>query len=132
MFEIDDDFLKSVGFHLDIMSDEQKEAQKQRLNGMFERRLIERFMPEMDDEQIEELNDIQSNPDRANRWLDEFHADYRDHDDYKQLREVSEEDEANTFYASMLWMSYAVPNFGELIQEELVKFQIEMADRLKN
>ena len=132
MFEIDDDFLKSIGFHLEVMSDEKKEMEKQRLSGMFEERLIERFLPEMDDNQIEELDDIQSNPERAYRWLDEFHTDYRDREDYKQLLSVSDEDEAVMFYASMLWMGDAVPNFGELIQEELVKFQIEMADRLKN
>lgn len=130
MFEINDDFLVSVGYELALLSDEQIEQYKQEMTDEMTARLSERFVTELNEEQVTEFDEIQNDTDRARRWLNEFQAGYTDRDEYKSLLEVADDqDEADKFYAASLWMSDAVPRYGELIQEEMDKYQAELVEK---
>ena len=63
----------------------------------------------------------------AKSWLHEFHAGYEDSAEYRQVySNTGNEEDANTFYAAALWMNDAVPRYGELIQEELNNYQVQL------
>ena len=81
----------------------------------------------VNDEQVAEFNNVQENHDRAVRWLNEFHADYRERDDYRSIREgTGNAEDAESFYATALWMRDAIPNYGGLIQDEMNEYQAEL------
>jgi len=128
MFEINDDFLKNIGYDVDNLTESQKDEYKAEFTQDFSERLIERFSDELTPEQSEEFMDIQNNPTRTRRWLDEFHADYRERAEFKQLVAAGSDDEAMTFYATALWLRDAIPGYGEVIQSELNEYQIEMVE----
>ena len=127
MFEIDDDFLTGVGYDVAALSDEQKNKYKQEIGDEVSARVQERIVQELDSQQMQEFVDIQESVERTKRWLDEFHADYRDQAAFKEIvSNVGDEDEAATFYAEMLWLGDAVPGFGEMVREVLEKYQQEL------
>ena len=127
MFQIDDAFLESVGFDVAHLDDAKKQQYIDQFTTEVNDRVSDRLVSELDDQQIEEFNDIQNNRDRTHRWLAEFHADYRDTDEYQALREnVGDDDDAAQMYATALWMNDAVPQYGELIQEELSAYHDEL------
>lgn len=128
MFEIDDDFLTSVGYDVASLSDERKQQYIDEMTQELNDRISDRLMQEMSDEQVEEFSDIQENHDRAVRWLNEFHADYKTREDYQTVRDgIGDDIEAESFYATALWMRDAVPNYGGLIQEEMAAYRAELA-----
>lgn len=136
MFLIDDNFLKSVGFNVDTLSEDEKRKYIDQFTAELNARISNRFVEELDDDQVVEFNDIQENSDRTNRWLEEFHNDYRSNEAYLQLlKNTGSETDAKRMYATALWMNDAVPRYGEIIQEELNNYQAqlheirEMADR---
>lgn len=127
MFRIDDDFLTSVGYDVASLSEAQKQQYIDELTAEANERISERLVSELDDKQVDEFNDIQDNIERARRWLDEFHHDYREKEEYQQVLEgTGNENDAVTFYAAALWMNDAVPKYGELIQEELDKYHDQL------
>lgn len=127
MFQIDDDFLTSVGYDVASLSEAQKAEYIEQITNEVNERVSSRLVSELSDEQIEEFNNIQENADRARRWLDEFHADYEERKEYRQiLANGASEDEAVTFYAVAFWFRDAVPGYGELIQEELDDYQARL------
>lgn len=131
MFIIDNNFLSSIGYDTATLAAEKRQ---QIIDGLTEEmnvRLTERFFNEVDDAQAEEMSEIQENPDRARRWLNEFHSDYRAREDFKQVASVNTEDDAVTFYATALWLGDAIPMYGEVIQEELNKYQQELVGKRK-
>lgn len=128
MFEINDDFLASVGYAVADLSDEQKNTYKREMTEELNARLIERFMPELDDSQLEEFSDIQDNAERATAWLNEFHADYNDMPGFSDLVEAGGRDNAVEFAAATLWMRDAVPDYGELVQQEFMKYHDELVE----
>lgn len=130
MFDISDEFLASVGYDVETLSDERKQRYRQEINQELVERSIVEIVKELDEQQIEEMNDIQENPERARRWLDEFHGDYREREDYKRLLEgANNEDEAISFYAVALWMGYAVPGYGKLMQEQMQLYHDELVEQ---
>lgn len=132
MFEITDEFLQKVGYDTAKMIAPEKERLKWEFTNEFGQRISERIVDELDEGQAEEFLDIQNNQERARRWLDEFHTDYRDRDEFEQLAGVADnEDEAVTFYATALWLRDAVPKYGELIQQELIDYANELAELRK-
>ena len=131
MFVIDDNFLTNVGYDVATLGAEEKEAIIADLTKEMDARITERFFSEVNDAQAEEVSDIQENPDRARRWLDEFHTDYRDRPDFQQIAAIHSEDDAVTFYATSLWFGDAIPMYGELIRDELQKYQADLAERRK-
>lgn len=132
MFEITDDFLQRVGYDMLRMTPIEKERLKAEFTVDFNNRMSERILDELTEEQAAEFLDIQENQERARRWLDEFHTDYRERAEFKKLASVGDsEDEAVTFYATALWLRDAVPNYGVLIKQELGDYADEMADLRK-
>lgn len=126
MFEIDDNFLTSVGYDVTTLSDAKKRQYKDELSEELNQRIIQSMMSEIDESQANEMSDIQENPDRARAWLHEFHSDYRTRDDFRQLAAAMSEDELVTFYATSLWFKDAIPGFGEIVQDEFDKYQSEL------
>lgn len=130
MFEINDDFLVSVGYDLALLSDEQIAQYKKEMTEEMTARLSERFARELSEEQISEFEEIQTSTERAQRWLDEFHTGYEEREEYKNIADNAEDrGEAIRFYASMLWLNDAVPKFGELVQEEIDAYQAELVEK---
>lgn len=132
MFTIDDNFLASVGYDVTGLSEEKKQQYIAEMTEELNARISDRFLNEIDNEQVDEMHEIQENPDRARSWLAEFHSDYRDRDEFKQVVQVVPEDEAVTFYAVALWMRYAVPGYGEIVQQELEAYHAELVDLRKS
>lgn len=130
MFEINDDFLTNVGYDVATLSEEQKAQYISEFTDEFTERLQERFLAELDEEQVEDLDRIQSSVDSARSWLDEFHTDYRERKDFQQISQVmNDEDDSALFYAELLWMQYAIPAYGGVIQEELNAYQADLINK---
>lgn len=132
MFTIDDEFLANIGYDVASLSDEKKQQYIAEMTEELNARISDRFLNELDNEQVDEMHEIQENPDRARSWLAEFHSDYRERDEFKQIAHVVSEDEAVTFYAVALWMRYAVPGYGEVVQEELDAYYAELVEMRKS
>lgn len=126
MFEIDDNFLQSIGYNLSSLGEEQKERYKAEITEELQARLNERLGSELTEEQSDDLGTIQDSSVRAGQWLDEFHKDYANAQDYKTVMSAVGEDEAKIFYASALWMQDAIPEYGLIIREEFDKYQQEL------
>lgn len=127
MFQIDDNFLTSIGYDVATLTPERKQQYIDELLTEINERVTERLIGELSDEQIAEFNDIQENRDRAYRWLREFHTDYQSRPDFQALCEAEgDEGAAATMYATALWMGDAVPGYGEVAQEELDKYHAEL------
>ena len=72
---------------------------------------------------------MQGNPDRTRRWLAEFHSDYATREDYKTVRQLMDSDEeAMSFYAAALWLRYAIPGYGKMMQEVFDEYVEELID----
>ena len=127
MFQIDDNFLASVGYDVAALSEEQKQKYIDEMTEEINERATERLVSELDDQQVDEFEGIQENPGRARQWLHEFHHGYQSRQDYLEVSGGAEdEDDAVTFYATMLWMNDAVPQYGELMQQEMNEYHDEL------
>lgn len=130
MFEIDDNFLQSVGYDTNLMSEEQKTEVRTRFLEELHHRSSEEVAHRLSDEESEEVAEIGDNPERARSWLQEFHSDYRDRDEFKNIAAGAEnDDEAVTFYAVALWMSYAVPDYGHIMQDVMRDYHETLVQR---
>lgn len=127
MFQVDDNFLASIGYDTEALSEDKKNQYKSEIQEELIARVSEDIAKELDEDQTNELSDIQENPDRAYGWLNEFHSDYREDQSFKSLLSVADhEEEAVTFYATSLWLNEAVPRFGEIMKEEMGHYQAEL------
>lgn len=132
MFEINDEFLSGVGYDVAALSEEQKQAYIAELSEEFSARLQRRFLGEIDEVQAEDFDRMQENVENSRAWLNEFHSDYRDRDDFQQLLKIMDtEDEAVMLYASELWIQDAVPTFHDIAQEELNAYYADLVDKRK-
>ena len=129
MFEIDDNFLQSIGYDVTTLSEAEKSQYKAELTEELQERLNERLGGELEESQVEDLEGIQKSSVRANQWLNEFHEDYSTFDDYKAILSSVGEEEAKVFYASALWMQDAIPGYGLIIREEFEKYQQELVKK---
>lgn len=130
MFEINDKFLINAGYNVSSMDEVEKDSLKSQYASDFSNRVLMRLASELSDEEAGEFSDIQESPERALQWLNEFHSDFRQRSDYRHiLTGMKSEPAANAAYAGILWMGYAVPRFGELIQEELDQFQRSLMNK---
>lgn len=86
-------------------------------------------MAEIDEKQVEDWDRMQSSIDNARAWLDEFHWGYHDREDFQQVVPLMDsEDEAILFYSSLLWLRDAVPNYRDLMQEELNAYHEDLVE----
>lgn len=131
MFDIDDNFLQSIGYNVATLSEEQKAQYKKELTEELQARLSERLGSELEEQQVDDLESIQDSDARADQWLHEFHADFEGSDDYRTLLKILGEPEAKIFYASALWMQDAIPGYGLIVREEFDKYQNELVEKRK-
>lgn len=130
MFEVDDTFLQSVGYDTNLMSEQQKTEVRTRFLEELHLRSGEEITHRLSDEDAEEMREVGDNPERARRWLQEFHSDYRDRDEFKNIAAGAEnDDEAVTFYAVALWLNYAVPDYGEIMKEVMRDYHETLIQR---
>lgn len=130
MFEINDDFLANIGYDVALLSEEKKQAYIKELSEEFSARLQERFLGEIDESQAEDFDHMQESAENARAWLDEFHGDYRDREDFQQLTKLMDgDDETVEFYASLLWIQDAIPTYHDVVQEELNAYQADLIDK---
>ena len=129
MFNIDDALLTKIGYNVAMLTEEQKDKYKREIQEELNRRVAERFLPKLSDDEIIEFEDVQGNPDRTRRWLAEFHSDYATREDYKAVRQTMDSDEeAMSFYATALWLRYAIPGYGKMKQEVFDEYVEELID----
>ena len=129
MFNIDDNVLAAAGYNVAMLSEEKKEQYRREMSKELNKRASEQLLARLSTEESLEFEDVNSNPDRTRRWLAEFHSDYASRQDYQAIRELFETDEdAMSFYASALWMRYAVPDYGKIMQEVMNEYVEELAD----
>ena len=129
MFDINDDFLASIGYDVAALSDDEKEAYRRELTEELQARLSERLGSELEPDQVDDFESIQNSGERANQWLHEFHDDFEQQDDYKTLVTALGEKDAQIFYASALWMQDAIPGYGLIVREEFDKYQHELIEK---
>lgn len=129
MFNVDDNLLAAAGYDVAMLSEERKEQYRREMSKDLNKRASEQLLARLSKEETLEFEDVNSNPDRTRRWLAEFHGDYASRQDYQAIRELFETDEdAMSFYASALWMRYAVPDYGKIMQEVMNEYVEELAD----
>ncbi len=129
MFDINDDFLESIGYDVAALTDDEKEKYEQEITEELQARLSERLGSELEEDQVDDFESIQNSSERADQWLHEFHGDFEQHDDYKTLVTALGEPDAKIFYASSLWMQDAVPEYGLIVREEFDKYQQELVKK---
>ncbi len=130
MFQIDDEFLQSVGYDLATMSDQQKEERTRFFTNELNARLSERLAEELDEAQVDDFSTLQDGGDeRVLGWLQQFHPDYEESSDYQRLKEVLGDEDARSFYASALWLQDAVPGYGKIAQQLLVDYHAELVEK---
>lgn len=129
MFEIDDNFLQSIGYDVTTLSEAEKSQYKAELTEELQERLNERLGGELEEHQVEDLEGIQASSARAEQWLNEFHEGYSASDDYQTILNSVGEVDAKVFYAAALWMQDAIPGYGLIVREEFVKYQQELVKK---
>lgn len=129
MFNIDDNLLAAIGYNVATLSEEKKNQYRREISEELNQRSSAEVLARLSKQEALEFEDVNSNPDRTRRWLAEFHGDYASRQDYQAIRELFETDEdAMSFYASALWMRYAVPDYGKIMQEVMNEYVEELAD----
>lgn len=129
MFNIDDNLLAAIGYNVATLSEEKKNQYRREISEELNQRASAEVLARLSKQEALEFEDVNSSPDRTRRWLAEFHGDYASRQDYQAIRELFETDEdAMSFYASALWMRYAVPDYGKIMQEVMNEYVEELAD----
>lgn len=129
MFNVDDDFLTSVGYDVATLNDDKKAAYKAEIAEELHQRVTEELAAQLDETQVEDLEGIQNSAERAKQWLEEFHSDYASSDEYKAALDAVGEQDALTFYAGALWLRHATPEYGKLAEEIMAAYQAELAEK---
>lgn len=129
MFDIDDNFLASVGYNVATLSDTQKTQYKTEIEKEINTRLSERIAREISDEEADDLETIQNSEERAMQWLYEFHGEFISTDEYKALVEALGDADAKIFSATALWLRHAVPHYGMIAKEMLTAYQVELIEK---
>jgi len=129
MFDIDDNFLTSIGYDVAMLTEEQKNQYKVEITEELQARVSEQLASDLDEAQVADLESIQNSAERADQWLHEFHSDLVGSEDYKMLEQALGTEEAQIFYASALWLRYAVPGYGQIMQEILSDYQNELMEK---
>jgi uncharacterized protein DUF5663 len=129
MFQLDDQFLQSVG--LGDLPEDQKEAFLQHTYETLEERVGTRLADSLSDDQLQEFEAFASqDEEKTYGWLSAHAADYTTHEEYKQLAESAPEGTAPLIiaaeYASIKWLEINSPNYRDVVAEELSKLRDEI------
>ena len=129
MFQLDDQFLQSVG--LGDLPDDQKEAFLQHTYETLEERVGTRLADSLSDEQLQEFESFANqDEEKTYGWLSAHAADYTTHEEYKQLAASAPEGTPPLViaaeYASIKWLELNSPNYRDVVAEELNKLRDEI------
>lgn len=129
MFQLDDQFLQSVG--LGDLPDDQKEAFLQHTYETLEERVGTRLADSLSDEQLQEFESFANqNEEKTYGWLSAHAPDYTTHEEYKQLSSSAPEGTPPLVvaaeYASIKWLELNSPNYRDVVAEELNKLRDEI------
>jgi len=129
MFQLDDQFLQSVGLG-DLPAD-QKEAFLQHTYETLEERVGTRLADSLSDEQLQEFESFAAqDEEKTYAWLNANAADYLQHEEYKQLASSAPEGTPPLIvaaeYASIRWLEVNSPNYRDVVAEELNKLKQEI------
>ena len=129
MFQLDDQFLQSVG--LGDLPEDQKEAFLQHTYETLEERVGTRLADSLSDEQLQEFESFAAqDEEKTYAWLNANAADYLQHEEYKQLASSAPEGTPPLIvaaeYASIRWLEVNSPNYRDVVAEELNKLKQEI------
>lgn len=129
MFQLDDQFLQSVG--LGDLPEDQKEAFLQHTYETLEERVGTRLADSLSDEQLQEFESFANqDEEKTYGWLSAHAPDYTTHEEYKQLAESAPEGTPPLViaaeYASIKWLELNSPNYRDVVAEELNKLRDEI------
>lgn len=130
MFQLDDQFLQSVG--LGDLPQDQKDAFLQHTYETLEERVGTRLADGLSEAQLQEFEAFASQDEaRTYAWLNANVPGYIDQDDYKQLAATAPEGISPLAiaaeYASVRWLEINSPNYRQVVAEELTKLRNEIA-----
>jgi hypothetical protein len=129
MFQLDDQFLQSVG--LGQLPDDQKQAFLQHTYETLEERVGMRLASGLSEAQLEEFEGFAAQDEQKTyAWLSANVPDYQNHDEYKQLADSAPEGVTPLMvaaeYASVKWLEINSPNYRQVVAEELTKLRDEI------
>lgn len=129
MFNVDDNFLASVGYDVSALTSEQKAQYVTEITTELKARLADRLVSEIDEEQAADFATLQGNDERVQAWLQEFHPNYASDTNYMMAEAALGEVDGREFYATTMWTQDAVPGYVELAQEIINNYQAELVQR---
>lgn len=135
MFQLDDQFLKSVG--LGDLPEDQKQAFLQHTYETLENRVGTRLASSLSEAQLEEFEGFAvHNEEKINAWLSQYVPNYKDEDDYKQLAASAPDNVPPLViaaeFASVRWLGINSPNYREVVADELNKLRDEIVSGKDN
>ena len=129
MFNVDDNFLASVGYDVSVLTSEQKAQYITEITAELKARLADRLVSEIDEEQAADFATLQGDDERVCSWLQEFHPNYIGDTNYMIAEAALGEVDGREFYATTMWTQDAVPGYVELAQEIINSYQAELVQR---
>ena len=129
MFNVDDNFLASVGYDVATLSSGQKDRYVSEITAELKARLADRLASEIDEEQAADFATLQGDDERVRAWLQEFHQNYASDTNYMMAEAALGEVEGREFYATTMWTQDAVPCYVELAQDIINSYQAELVQR---
>jgi Protein of unknown function (DUF5663) len=129
MFQLDDQFLQSIG--LGDLPQEQKEAFLQHTYETLEERVGTRLANGLGEAQLQEFEGFASQDEaRTYTWLNANVPGYADQEDYKRLAATAPEGTSllaiAAEYASVRWLEINSPNYRQVVSEELTRLRDEI------
>jgi hypothetical protein len=128
MFRLDDKFLEDLG--LGGLPEDQKQAFLQHIYSELEMRVGEKLTEGMSDELLDEFGAfVDMNEDGMNKWYAENLPDFRDRDDYKQLRQQNPqapETAVMSEYGAMKWLQLNRPDYPQVVAQTLEELKQEI------
>jgi len=129
MFQLDDNFLQSVG--LGGLPAEQKEAFLQHTYETLEERVGEKLAASLSDDQLAEFESFATqDEEKVNQWLGANVPDYKNDPEYKQMETNAPKDVSPLMlaaeFASVKWLGINSPNYREVVAEELENLRKEI------
>jgi hypothetical protein len=128
MFKLDDKFLEELG--LGALPQEQKQAFLQHIYSELEMRVGERLTEGMSDELLDEFGHfVDMNMDGMSKWFEENLPDYKDRDDFKQLKEANAQAPETAImseYGAMKWLQLNRPDYPQVVAAVLEEIKNEI------
>lgn len=130
MFQLDDQFLQSVGLG-DLPAD-QKQAFLQHTYETLEERVGTRLAAGLSEVQLQEFEAFAAQDEQKTyQWLQTNVPDYESQEEFRQLKESAPSDitplAVAAEYASIRWLEINSPNYRQVVAEELTKLRDEIA-----